>query len=191
MHALKPFITPLAVHAASNPMAVMLQGHWSDKSVNMPIKYTRDRNQVPIDMATALTKKIRAGWRPPGAVEEAGGDGRPATVEQIRDLQRSMKTRTTAGRMHLPIDQDDVLVCLDEPQEGPIVEADDPNLVKATDDEWTHLTEAKLVPIPEADATEDTKTTTKELDPEEDRARRRTDAIQQAQVRVARGNGSG
>ena len=62
--------------------------------------------------------------------------------------------------MPLPIDQDDTLLCLDEPPEGPIISPSDKHLVKATDDDWALIAETKLVPIQEIDTAEEAQTMT-------------------------------
>ena len=86
-HSCKSFVNNLAVHdpnTRSDTVGLTMQGHWKGKDVQMPIKYTRNRTEVPLQMVAQLSEDLRQGWRPPGAEVEYGADGLPADPRYVR-----------------------------------------------------------------------------------------------------------
>jgi hypothetical protein len=75
-HSFRVTFLDAATHAGFGPNETMLQANWSSSA--MPLKYTRDRRTIPMNMIKDVARSMRQGWCPGQLVESADqfrGDG--------------------------------------------------------------------------------------------------------------------
>jgi hypothetical protein len=63
-HSMKVTMLQAMAAAETDPLAIVLQGHWKDPKGAMVLKYARNRMAIPVRTIKALTERAAKAWKP-------------------------------------------------------------------------------------------------------------------------------
>jgi hypothetical protein len=63
-HSMKVTMLQAMAAAETDPLAIVLQGHWKDPKGAMVLKYARNRLAIPVRTIKVLTERAARAWKP-------------------------------------------------------------------------------------------------------------------------------
>ncbi len=96
-HSMKVTMLQAMAAAETDPLAIVLQGHWKDPKGAMVLKYARNRLAIPIRTIKVLTDRAAKAWRP----EQEPEDGPIVDYDSDNEMNQFYIAVTDLSKLHL------------------------------------------------------------------------------------------